>query len=86
MSGIKDHILSQLPDGAEMQLYAQAEQVAQAFHETYERLASERGYRTRRASAAPWAHVPRQNQTLMIAVCAELLERGVIAGPDPEQP
>lgn len=57
---------------------SQAEQVARAFHETYERLAPDHGYSTREASAKPWADVPEQNKGLMIAVVAELLERGTI--------
>lgn len=51
-----------------------AEALAQRFHETYERLAPQFGYQTRRVSAVPWADVPEQNRALMIAVCAELLE------------
>jgi hypothetical protein len=56
----------------------EAERIAQAFHETYERLAPEHGYETRKASAVPWSEVPPNNAGLMIAVCNELLERGVI--------
>jgi hypothetical protein len=57
-----------------------AEQVAQAFHEAYERLAPDFGYRTREASAKPWAEVPGQNKALMIAVVQSLLDSGVITG------
>ena len=56
----------------------EAERVAQRFHETYERLAPDFGYRTREASAKPWAEVPEQNRGLMVAVCAELLGSGFI--------
>ena len=56
-----------------------AEQIAQAFHEAYERLAPEFGYRTREASAKPWADVPEQNKSLMIAVAQSLLDSEVIA-------
>lgn len=55
-----------------------AEQIAQAFHEAYERLAPDFGYRTREASAKPWAEVPGQNKSLMIAVVRSLLDSGVI--------
>ena len=55
-----------------------AEQIAQAFHEAYERLAPAHGYETREASAKPWADVPEQNKGLMIAVVAELIDQGVI--------
>lgn len=58
-----------------------AEQVAQAFHEAYERLAPDFGYKTREASAKPWADVPEQNKSLMIAVVQSLLDSGVIAIP-----
>ena len=57
-----------------------AENVAQEFHETYERLAPDFGYKTREASAVPWVEVPGANRQLMVAVVAELFERGVISG------
>jgi|HubBroStandDraft_6_1064221.scaffolds.fasta_scaffold00062_34 hypothetical protein len=57
---------------------ATAEQIAQAFHETYERLAPDFGYKTREASAKPWAEVPEQNKMLMIAVVQALLAGDVI--------
>jgi hypothetical protein len=57
-----------------------AEQLAQKFHETYERLAPEHGYETRKASAVPWADVPPNNKALMIAVCAEIIKAENIAG------
>ena len=50
-----------------------AEMMAQKFHETYERLAPDYGYRTREASAKPWADVPEQNKRLMVATCRELI-------------
>lgn len=56
-----------------------AETVAREFHETYERLAPDHGYRTREASAKPWADVPEQNKSLMVAVAADLIERGIVA-------
>lgn len=48
------------------------EELARRFHSTYELLAPEFGYETRKESAKPWAEVPEQNKRLMIAVCAEL--------------
>lgn len=48
--------------------------VAQQFHEAYERLAPEFGYRTRSASAVPWNRVPENNRKLMTAVASEVLE------------
>jgi hypothetical protein len=55
-----------------------AEILAQKFHETYERLAPDYGYKTREASAKPWSEVPQQNKSLMIAVCQELIDTGVV--------
>lgn len=52
-----------------------AEQLAQYFHETYEALAPQFGYKTREASAKPWSEVPEQNKNLMIMVCAQVLVR-----------
>jgi hypothetical protein len=46
-----------------------AEELARAFHETYERLAPAYSYETRRESAVPWEQVPENNKQLMIAVC-----------------
>jgi len=51
------------------------EQLAQLFHETYERLAPEHGYETRKASAVPWADVPANNKALMIAVAGQVLKQ-----------
>jgi len=56
-----------------------AEQLAQKFHEIYERLAPEHGYETRKASAVPWADVPANNKNLMIAVCNEILTKELTA-------
>jgi hypothetical protein len=56
-----------------------AEHIAQAFHEAYEALAPDFGYTTREASAKPWAEVPEQNKSLMVAVAQRLLNTGVIA-------
>lgn len=57
---------------------ASAERIAQAFHESYECLAPEHGYKTREASAKPWADVPENNRALMVATVLDLLERRVI--------
>lgn len=50
-----------------------SEDVAQQFHTYYERLAPDFGYKTREASAKPWADVPEANRRLMIAVADEVL-------------
>jgi hypothetical protein len=52
-----------------------AEEVARLFHEAYERLAPEHGYRTREASAKSWDEVPEDNRKLMIATAAEVLRQ-----------
>lgn len=49
------------------------EQLAQAFHEAYERLAPGFGYETRAESAVPWADVPDANRELMMAVVGEVV-------------
>ncbi len=56
-----------------------AEQLAHLFHETYERLAPEYGYETRKASAVPWPDVPENNKRLMVAVAEQVLRRIGIA-------
>jgi hypothetical protein len=52
--------------------------IAKAFHEAYEELAPQFGYRTREASAKPWEEVPAQNKDLMVATVGKLLADGVI--------
>ena len=51
---------------------AEPETIARRFHETYERLAPEFGYETRRASAVAWEDVPENNRALMIATVRAL--------------
>ena len=59
-----------------------AEEIARAFHETYENFAPNYGYKTREASAVPWAEVPERNKALMIAVVAELVDQNIIEPGD----
>lgn len=49
------------------------EKLAEMFHETYERLAPQYGYTTRKGSAVSWEYVPGKNKKLMLAVCEEIL-------------
>ena len=59
-----------------------AEQLAQLFHDHYERLAPEFGYSTRKTSAVPWSEVPEPNKSLMIAVAKNVLrELGIEEDP-----
>ena len=51
------------------------EQLAKLFHGTYERLAPQFGYQTRKESRVKWEAVPDRNKQLMIAVCAEVLKK-----------
>lgn len=62
-----------------MTMPSDAEVIAQLFHEAYESLAPEHGYRTREASAKPWAEVPEQNKALMVATVQTLLDAGALA-------
>lgn len=57
------------------------DQIARAFHESYERSAPQFGYRTREESAVPWEDVPDRNKKLMRWVVRDLLARGVIRPP-----
>lgn len=59
-----------------------AEMIAGAFHATYETLAPDHGYETRKASAVAWDDVPEPNRSLMIATVQNMLDMGVLAvGP-----
>ncbi len=67
------------PDSMEAHLFVDEQQnvstpedIARAFHEVYERLAPDFGYKTREESAKPWEEVPEQNKALMTAVVTEL--------------
>jgi len=60
-----------------------AERVAAAFHEAYERLAPDHGYETRKASAVPWGDVPERNRQLMVATVFDLLSNNVIDVVEP---
>lgn len=57
--------------------------LARTFHESYERLAPDFGYKTREDSAVPWEDVPPENRALMIATAAAVLER---FSPEAEAP
>ncbi len=50
------------------------EEMAQRFHEVYERLAPDFGYETREESCTEWEDVPENNRKLMIATCEEVRE------------
>ena len=51
-----------------------ADELARLFHERYEHRAPDFGYKTREASAKPWAEVPEQNRALMTAVAGDILD------------
>lgn len=55
-----------------------ADLIASTFHATYETLAPEHGYETRKASAVAWEDVPANNKALMIATVQHMLDMGVI--------
>jgi hypothetical protein len=59
-----------------------AEKIARAFHEAYERLALKHDYETRMSSRRPWPDVPENNRMLMIDVAKELLDRDIIRAGD----
>lgn len=61
-----------------------AEAIARAFHENYERLAPEYDYKTREASAVPWADVPEQNRQLMVATVSATFGLQHVACVHPE--
>jgi len=55
----------------------EAETLAKRFHDTYERLAPQYGYLTRKLSRVDWEDVSTKNKKLMIATCQELLNEGI---------
>jgi hypothetical protein len=59
------------------------ERLAKLFHDEYERLAPEYGYKTREASAVPWNDVPENNRNLMIATVKSVItEAGLMCVPE----
>jgi hypothetical protein len=67
------------------------EQLAELFHETYERLAPAFGWRTKKGCNVPFAQLPQRNKALMIATCQTVLsalqECGAVAnGSQQPQP
>ena len=50
-----------------------AHDLAKEFHETYEQLAPQYGYKTRSESAVPWEDVPENNRRLMAAVMSHVM-------------
>lgn len=77
------------PAERQAQATEDVERITRRFHETYERLAPEHGYETRRESAKLWEEVPEQNANLMRAVVQSLLHEDVIRvgnRPEAERP
>lgn len=62
-------------EGATKALKRAPADVARMFHEEYEGLAPDFGYRTREASAKPWEDVPGQNKALMTETAARVMHR-----------
>lgn len=54
------------------------ETIARSFHEEYERLAPEFGWRTQAASRKEWEEVPEENRELMKSVVAVLIKKDII--------
>lgn len=57
-------------------LETRGEKLARRFHELYEELAPQHGYKTRKESAVPWDDVPAQNKALMTHVAMRIIEEG----------
>lgn len=56
-------------------MFVTPEELAQYFHEQYERMAPMLGYETRETSAVAWEDVPEANRRLMTAVAMSVLLR-----------
>lgn len=73
-----DHTPHLSRGGAVRQPHPRAEHIAQRFHDAYELLAPEYGWKPQAESSVAWEDVPAPNRNLMIATVTELLNRGVI--------
>ena len=51
------------------------EELARFFHDTYERLAPQFEYRSRKETNVPWEQVPENNKQLMIATATAVLAK-----------
>lgn len=56
--------------------------LAKRFHSWYEVLAPKYDYKTRSESAVPWDELPKNNRTLMVAVCRQILDETEISISD----
>lgn len=54
------------------------EEIARAFHETYEEIAPRAGWETQERCRVEWGDLPAANRNLMVAVVQRLLNEGVI--------
>ncbi len=59
--------------------WVEAERIAAAFHEAYERLAPSHGYETRRESAVPFDELPGPQHDLMVDTVHDLIVAGALA-------
>ena len=61
------------------------EQLAELFHETYERLAPAFGWKTKKGCHCKFAELPQRNKALMIATCQTVLNALQSSGAVAEQ-
>lgn len=73
VEGVEENVRDRLLAGVKH--LPDAYNLARMFHEEYERLAPELGYRTREESSVPWDRVPATNKNLMIATARAVLKR-----------
>ncbi|XTZ17060.1 hypothetical protein ACQSSU_06685 [Micromonospora echinospora] len=82
MSATKAAILDTLPHPAEVQLWSDGEGIARELHETQRRIVVERRLLP---DVMAWDRLPHAVQNARVAAIVELLERGIIAGPRPDE-
>ncbi|MEU4570848.1 hypothetical protein [Micromonospora sp. NPDC023956] len=80
MATMAGAILADLPDPATVQLWADAERIAHELHEAQRRIILDRRLLP---DMLAWERLPRPTQNARIAAVVELLERDIIAGPEP---
>ena len=61
------------------------EQLAELFHETYERLAPAFGWKTKKGCHCKFSELPQRNRALMIATCQTVLNALQNSGAVAEQ-
>ena len=73
---VKNHtLIESKKENKEQTKEITSDDLAKFFHDTYERLAPEYSYKTKKETAVDWDKVPENNKNLMKAVAQEVIDK-----------